>query len=183
MVVSKGLQILHHSAVNGALGTLASLATLQMDGGDYAGANLTAGFLIKKIVGMVLLEGMNDGARMDDIPLLVLCDGDSSVVESAAALVIEQPDPAVDTLIDQATVRRIRGILAPTMIQSNDNDANNSDMTLIYDLSKFDIPRGGIPFSEGKGWTWHWFNMTGGAFATGGVSHIWARYFGVWLSD
>ncbi len=182
-MVSKGLQILHHSAVNGSTGTLASLASLQFDGGDYAGSNLTAGFLIKKIQGMAVLEGLAPAATVDDIPLLILCDGDASVTESAAAMVQEQPDPAVDTLVAQSIVRRIRAILAPTMIQSNENDANSADFILIYDLSKIDIPKGGIPFGEGKGWTWHWFNMTGGAFTTGGVSHLWARYYGVWLSD
>ncbi len=180
---AKGLQILHHSVVNATVGSLASLASLAIDGADYAGSNLTAGFLIKKLQGMVIVEGLSSAASNDDIPILCLVDGDADVSESAAAMVVEQPDPAVDTLIDQATVRRIRGVLMPTLIQQNENDANAADVTLIYDLSKMDLPRGGIPFSEGKGWTWHIFNFTGAAFTTGGTAHFWARYFGVWLSD
>ena len=182
MSAPKGLQILHESDGNVTIGALAAFSAIALTTA-YAGTNITRGFLMKKMQGSITIEGLASGAANDDIPLLFLCYGDTSAAEAAAAAITEQPDASVDTLIDQATVRRIAGVLAPTMIIQNENDANPADVTIVFDLSKMDLPSKGMPFAEGQGWNFQLFNPTAAAFTTGGVGHTWARYFGVWLSD
>lgn len=179
----KGIQILHHSSLNVTVGALASVTAIAADGSEYAGASLTAGFLMKKIEGHYIVEGSSPAAEPDDIPLLCLVYGDSDASEVAAALVTEQPNPAVDSLIDQATVRRIVIARGPDQTTHSENDANPASNLLQWDLSKFVLPGKGMPFPEGQGWAWFLFNFTGGAFTDGGVGQLWARYKGVWLSD
>ncbi len=175
--------ILHHAAVNQTIGALGAQAAIAVDDQEYAGDNVSQGFLMKKIMGAFAINGANSGVTADDVPLLCLAYGDSSVTELAAAMVVEQPKRAVDELIDQATVRRLVIARPPDEISHNENDANNADDTYLWRLENFKLPGKGIPFGEQQGWAWFIYNFTGAAFATGGVGDLWARYYGAWLSD
>lgn len=182
MPSSQGIQILHQSSVNKTLGALASLGAVAVDDEEY-GSAIAAGFLMKKIEGFFMVNGAAPALQNDDIGLLCLVYGDISVTELAALMIVEQPDPAVDRLLDQAQVRGLVIARGPDFIVQNENDANPADITLTWDLSKFVLPGKGMPFPEGQGWHWQYFNPTGSAFTTGGVGDLWVRYKGVWLSD
>lgn len=180
---TKGIQILHHHNSNTSLGTLAAASSIQIDGGTYADSALQAGFLMKTIDGWAGIEFSADGATPDDFPLLVLAYGDKTSGEVGSALVLEEPDPTSDHLINQATVRAIVSVTGPSMVVHHENDANNANQTYHFDLSKIRLPKQGLPFPEGVGWNWLIFNPTASAFTTGAIAHIWAKYMGVWLSD
>ncbi len=184
MVVNKGIQILHESASQVALGTLASLAAIDL-GIAYQSTNLKGGFLMKKIEGFFVIEGIDEDVQNSMVPLLVLTYGNSSVAEVAAAMVQEDPDPADDPLVNQATIRRIVQARGPDiMYTSQVTDTTLVTSTYAWDLSKFnqDFPSKGLPFSEEVGWAWRVFNL-GSVFATGSRGSLFARIKGVWLSD
>ncbi len=180
MTNRKGIQILHESAVNITMGSLASLTALDA-ATAYQTTNLTAGFLMKKIEGFAMIDGSPD--PVDDIPLLVLCYGNTSIAEIAAAMVQEDPDSSDDALVDQATIRRVVIARGPDTITHSENDANTADNTFTWDLENFRLPSKGLPFLENVGWAWRFFNPTGAAFTTGAVGSFWSRIKGVWLSD
>ncbi len=182
-MASKGIQILHHLANNQPLGTLAAVTLVAVDDGTYSGSSLTAGFLMKKIRGTAFVEFSSDGATPDDFPMLVLAYGDKSMSDLSTAMILEEPNPAVDHLVNQATVRAIVDAIGPRNVTHHENDANNANQTYTFDLSEFVLPKTGMPFPEGVGWQLAIFNPTSSAYTTGAICTLWAKYLGVWLSD
>ncbi len=178
-----GIQILHHHKSATSIGTLGAANAIAIGDGAYQGSALTAGFLLKKLRGWAGIEFSADGATPDDFPLLVLAYGDKSGSEVNAAMVLEEPNPASDHLVNQATVRAIVDVIGPDIVVHHENDANNANQSYHFDLSRVELPKKGMPFPEGVGWEWHIFNPTSSSFTTGGIAHIWAKYMGVWLSD
>lgn len=181
MPVKSGIMILYESAASVSLGTLASLAAIDLSVA-YQTTALTAGILLKKIDGAVVIEGLDKDGVASAALVAVLSYGNTSVVEVAAALVNETPDLEDDPLVDQATNRRIVAIVSPRLDSSHRDTATTVTRTLTFDLAEAKLPGKGLPFPEGIGWAWRIYNM-GIVLTTGARAHIQARYMGVQLSD
>ncbi len=134
------------------------------------------GFLLKKLRGSVRHVFVEPG----DGGILVLAYADASAAEIETALELVNTDLATDELVEQAQARAIIGLCAPRL-NGGLGSGGTDKCELYYDLSEIDIPSKGLPFLEGIGWKWCFYNTGGGAFTTGSSLNMAARYLGVKL--
>ncbi len=157
-----------------ALSTLAARDALQVSAqyGTLSGG----GYLMKRIRGEGRLTFLEPG----DGGILVLAYSDATVAEVEAALENADADLTADELVDQAQARTVVGIIGAktTLSVGSGGTAKNE---LFFDLSDIDLPSKGLPFPEGIGWQWIFYNTSAGAMTTGAAVTISARYMGVKL--
>ncbi len=169
------LLIKHEIIAAVGLSTLASRTFLTLSTGMSAFEN--RGFLLKRIRGGATQVFTEPG----DVGILVMAYGDASASEIETALEAVDVNLTEDELVEQASARRIISILHPTIIGGVGTGGSGKTMA-IYDFSDIEIPAKGLPFPEGVGWKWGFYNIGGGAFTTGSSVMTSARVMGVALS-
>lgn len=154
-------------------GALAAQTALQVVN-QYAGANLTRTFLMKKARVTYAIKALTN----DENIVIGMARGTATVTQIKDALEEDIDPESSDYLEKQGSVRMV---IWESIRQVMQNAEGNGGP--VCDSYEFQLGGGrGIPFQENEGWQWFVYNpTTGSALTTGSSSRFQNVYYGAWL--